>query len=84
MFTKTKCIHCKMAKKLLNSYPASFTEINLDEQNKELCDELFHKTNYKYVPQIFIDGNFVGGSDNIQYLIKSGHFEKMIVKCLQR
>jgi len=74
MVSKSKCKACKKAKKLLNQLAVktgispSFFEIDaLDRKSKKaLMKFLLAKTGVSTVPQIWINGRFVGGNDDIQ------------------
>jgi glutaredoxin 3 len=68
IWSKDKCIFCDMAKDKLKKLSISFEERNI---NKEWTkdDMLSMVPNAKTVPQIFINGVYVGGyTDLMAYL----------------
>jgi len=84
--SKTSCKSCTKAKKLLNrlviktgSFPSVFEVDTLDRKVKKgLMKYLFAKTGIKTVPQIWINGRFVGGNDDIQKLHREGRLVSRI------
>ena len=64
IITKPDCPYCKKAKALLNEKGFSFDEITLE---KEMPISTFKAlTNASTVPQVFIDGELIGGSDDLE------------------
>jgi len=76
IYTWSYCPYCKMAKNLLKSLNLDFKEINVE--NSEKLKKLKEKTNYKTVPQIFINDKFIGGFDNLFKLKESGELENIL------
>ena len=68
VYTRPTCIWCIRAKELLNSKGIPFK--NLDINDDELRKELKVKApGIKTIPQIFKDGNRIGGyEDLVEYL----------------
>lgn len=60
IYTTSHCPFCVRAKSLLKSYNIDFVEHNLDGKEDEL-KALKDRTGLRTVPQIFIDGQLVGG-----------------------
>jgi thioredoxin reductase (NADPH) len=78
MYTKTVCPFCDRAKALLGSKGVTWREINLDEY-PEQRDEMIRKSNgQRTVPQIFVNGVGLGGSDEIHELDRQGKLDKII------
>ena len=66
IYTKDLCIWCDRAKGLLNAHSIDFNEIDLSENDKRAK---FYKNignNVKTVPQIFIDGQRIGGYQDLR------------------
>ena len=66
IYTKDLCIWCDRAKGLLNAHSIDFNEIDLSENDKRAK---FYKNignNVKTVPQIFIDGQRIGGYHDLR------------------
>ncbi len=74
IYTKTTCPHCTTAKRLLEAEGVEYTEINL-EQHPGQVQPLIERTNYRKVPQIFIDDKFIGGNSDLQLLVRSDEWE---------
>ncbi len=71
------CPYCSRAKSLLKRKGAAFTEIDVtgDDEKREW---LIEKTGRRTVPQIFIDGVSVGGSDDIHALDREGKLDALL------
>jgi glutaredoxin 3 len=74
VYSKTTCPHCTRAKDLLKAEGIAFEEINLD-QHPNQTQPLIERTNYRKVPQIFINDKFIGGNSELQLLAKSDEWE---------
>jgi glutaredoxin 3 len=78
IYTKFMCPYCARAKKLLEAKGVDYeeTEISMDAGKRE---EMIQRANGRTtVPQIFIDGRHVGGSDDLAELERSGRLEPML------
>ncbi len=65
MFAGPKCPYCARAKDLLNEKGLTFTE--RDISNPEILSELKERfPRQKSIPQIFIDGEHIGGYDDLR------------------
>ena len=68
IYTKGYCPYCARAKALLDDIRQSYTEFKVDEQ-PELREQMIERANGGYtVPQIFIDGQHIGGCDDMMAL----------------
>lgn len=76
IYTKSTCPHCVTAKNTLKAEGVEFEEVNL-EQNPGQVQPLIERTNYRKVPQIFINDNFIGGNSDLQQLIKTPRWEDL-------
>ncbi|KAF9011433.1 glutaredoxin [Cyathus striatus] len=69
IFSKSYCPYCKSAKKLFaDKYPTVKTTVyELDERDdgSEIQDYLYEKTGQRTVPNVFITGKHIGGSDDL-------------------
>ena len=61
IYTKDYCPFCPRVKNSLTSNKVEFKQIRVDEDPKGYM-ELKEKTNHQTVPQIFVDGQFIGGA----------------------
>lgn len=58
------CYYCEKAKNYLDETEKPYTVINYDkndEDYKERVDKLIKITNHRKFPQIFVNGEFIGG-----------------------
>ena len=77
IYTKGTCPACDLAKKILNDKGASFEEFKMDEKLDEL-NELKAKTGHQTVPQIFINGEFIGGCSDLMKLNEDKKLDPML------
>jgi len=78
IYTSDLCPFCARAKNLLNNKGATFTEFNVD-MNPALRIEMTKRAQGRTsVPQIFFDGNLIGGSDDLAALEVSGELEALL------
>ncbi|HEY5710991.1 MAG TPA: glutaredoxin 3 [Allosphingosinicella sp.] len=78
IYTKLFCGYCARAKMLLAEKGVEFEEIDLTmggPQRAEMIDRAGGRTT---VPQIFIDGKHVGGSDDLFALDRDGRLDPML------
>ncbi len=64
IYTTTWCPYCKAAKRLLKSKNIPFEEINIEEEGISR-EKLAGITGGRTVPQIVLNGEFIGGYDNL-------------------
>ncbi len=77
IYTAHRCGFCVMAKRLLDSKNALYTEINVDEQ-VGMREEMMRKTQRRTVPQIYIGDLHVGGFDDLNALNKAGKLDPLL------
>ncbi len=66
IYTKDFCIWCDRAKDLLNSHSIDFNEINISDDDTRTKFYENIGNNVKTVPQVFIDGERVGGYQDLR------------------
>ena len=72
------CPYCISAKKLLRRKGVKFTEIDVTF-NPELRAEMTRKAGGRHtVPQIFINGQHVGGCDDLYALEEAGKLDPLL------
>lgn len=72
------CGYCSRAKRLLSSKGVEFTEYDV-LADSSLRDEMQKRAPGSYtVPQVFIDGVPVGGSDDIHDLDRQGKLDALL------
>ncbi|MDP8994450.1 MAG: glutaredoxin 3 [Pseudomonadota bacterium] len=78
IYTKLMCPYCARAKKLLDSKGVAYEEIEISFDGAKR-QEMMARANGRYtVPQIFIDGRHVGGSDDLAALDRSGRLDPLL------
>lgn len=77
MYSTDYCPYCAKARELLNKKNISFTEIRIDLQ-PELRDEMIAKSGRHTVPQIFINGQAIGGCDDLYALEDQGKLNQLL------
>lgn len=77
IYTKATCPYCHRAKALLNSKSASFDEIAIDG-DADKREKMIARSGRSTVPQIFIDGQHVGGCDDLHALDARGGLDPLL------
>ena len=78
IYTTSICAYCDRAKQLLRKHNLSFEEINVSSNILKREEMLKRSNGRQTVPQIFINGNHVGGCDDLYALDKAGRLSPMI------
>ena len=78
IYTSMFCGYCIRAKKLLNQKGVSFTEqdVTADKNGRTLMTS--RAGGRTSVPQIFINGDHIGGCDELFTLERSGTLDKLL------
>ena len=78
IYTGPVCIFCDWAKALLEKKGVPFKEIYIGDDQKKM-EEMMKKANgLRTVPQIFIDGQHIGGNDKLQALERKGKLNSIL------
>jgi glutaredoxin 3 len=77
VYTTRICGYCALAKALLTKRGVPFEEVDVTRDEAQRT-WLVKATGQKTVPQIFIDGEPIGGSDELHELDASGELEKLL------
>lgn len=77
MYSTDVCPYCVRAKMLLQRRGIPFEEINVSNDHEKRM-WLVKATGRRTVPQIFIHGQSIGGSDELHALDRSGELQKML------
>lgn len=82
IFSWSWCPFCKKARELLDDAGVEYETIKIDRQddNVNLQNALVYKTGYRKVPNIFIDGQHIGGHDSLKAALESGKLKEMLDK----
>ena len=77
IYTKNNCPYCDFAKKLLTEKKISFDEIAVDTGSEKRI-EMEKLSGRRTVPQIFIQGQSIGGYDDLSALAQSGKLDTLL------
>lgn len=74
VWSKDNCFYCEMAKNLLNDLSVTFEERNISQGSwtKEQLQEAAPDS--KTVPQIWLQGKYIGGFDELRTYIEQTGF----------
>ncbi len=78
IYSSDFCPYCARAKALLRKKGMSFTEIDVISSPQRRAEMRDRAGGRNTVPQIFIDGQHVGGCDDIHALDASGKLNPML------
>lgn len=77
IYSRTSCVYCSLAKRLLKDRGLAFREIDLTAQ-PDIERELVARTGHRTVPQVFIDDRFIGGYAELAALNTRGQLTSML------
>ena len=78
IYSSVWCPFCYRAKRLLDQKGVGYKEIEVSD-NPNLKSEMLSRSDGRYtVPQIFIDGKGIGGSDELAALDEKGKLDAML------
>lgn len=77
IYTLPFCGYCHRAKALLSSKGVTFTEIDVME-TPGARQEMERRSGGRTVPQVFIDGRAIGGSDQLAALDRTGELDSLL------
>lgn len=78
IYTTTVCPYCVKAKRLLDAKDVDYVEHNLTGKDAEREDLVRKSGGMRTVPQIFINGQHIGGCDNLYELEEKGELDKLL------
>ena len=78
IYTKAWCGYCLRAKQLLESKGVPFEEYDITMGGAKHAEMLERKPDAFTVPQIFIDGRGIGGSDDLARLDRDGQLDTLL------
>jgi glutaredoxin 3 len=77
VYTRQFCGYCASAKALLDKKGVSYVEHDATGK-PELREEMISKSGRNTFPQIFIDGQHVGGCDDLYALDRAGKLDPLL------
>lgn len=78
IYTTPMCPYCWRAKRLLDGKNVDYTEIDLWREKARREEMMERADGRTSVPQIFIDGNAIGGSDELAALEQAGKLDALL------
>ena len=78
IYTKAFCGYCVRAKRLLEAKGADYEEFDITFGGPKRAEVLQRAKGRATVPQIFIDGHHVGGSDDLYALEGEGRLDPLL------
>ena len=78
IYTKDYCPYCVKAKKLLEIKKQQFKEIDITHDPDEAVKLVEKAGGRRTVPQIFINGQHVGGCDDLYALNEKGDLDRLL------
>ena len=77
IYTTGYCAYCYRAKVLLSKKNVRFTEIDVSDRS-DLRTWLVETSGQRTVPQIFVNGQSIGGFDELAGLERAGKLDAML------
>jgi glutaredoxin 3 len=77
IYSSAWCPYCYAAKRLLSAKGVSFEEIDVDD-TRARAEMIQRAGGRRTVPQIFVDGQHVGGFDDLSALDRAGKLDSML------
>ncbi len=78
IYSTTYCPYCTRAKALMDAKDLDYTEIDVTGDDAARLALVEKSGGRKTVPQIFINGQSVGGYDDLRALEESGKLDEML------
>ena len=78
IYTKMFCGYCVRAKRLLDSKGVDFTEYDITMDGAKRDEMRERAPGAMTVPQVFIDGRPIGGSDDLAALEREGKLDSLL------
>lgn len=79
IYTQSSCPFCIRAKGILAELELPYTEYEVS-YDREKAAEMISRSQRYTVPQIFVDDQSIGGSDELFELVESGEFFSLLNK----
>jgi glutaredoxin 3 len=77
VYSTDPCPYCSRAKALLQARGVAYEEINL-AKDPDGRVELAHKTGMMTFPQVIVDGELIGGFNELQAADASGRLQELL------
>jgi glutaredoxin 3 len=80
VYTQKVCPYCTRAKALLNRKGVTFEEIDVTEDTELRAKMIERAGGRRTVPEIFINGQIVGGFDDLKALDDAGRLDALLAQ----
>ncbi|XP_009590097.1 uncharacterized protein LOC107776599 [Nicotiana tabacum] len=82
IFSKSYCPYCKRAKHIFNELQEQpfVVELDLRDDGGRIQDVLLDLVGRSTVPQVFVNGKHIGGSEDLQNAVKNGQLQSLLKK----
>lgn len=77
VYSKSYCPYCRRTKGTLSKLALTFTEYEISN-NSQQAAEMRQRSGRKTVPQIFINDQHIGGSDEFHLALKNGALDDLL------
>ncbi|MBV8118397.1 MAG: glutaredoxin 3 [Alphaproteobacteria bacterium] len=78
MYTTMFCPYCSRARAVLRGKGAAFVDIDIAEDPERRAEMIERAGGRTTVPQIFIDGEHIGGCDDLIALDRAGKLDRKL------
>ncbi|HUN49698.1 MAG TPA: glutaredoxin 3 [Candidatus Sulfotelmatobacter sp.] len=78
LYTTMMCPYCYRAKQLLEDKGVAYTEIDVGMDADKRAEMTERSGGRRTVPQIFVDGAHIGGSDDLYALERAGKLDALL------
>ena len=78
LYTTMFCPYCSRARSLLQRKGVSFDDIDVMMDDDRRAEMVKRAGGRRTVPQIFIDGRYIGGSDELAALDRDGKLDPLL------
>ncbi|HVH74107.1 MAG TPA: glutaredoxin 3 [Stellaceae bacterium] len=80
MYTTSWCPYCMRARALLRHKRVEFSEFDVEEEPDRRREMVCRAGGRTSVPQIFINGEHIGGSDELAALDRAGRLDEKLAR----
>ena len=78
IYTSPLCGYCHAAKRLLSQKGITFSEIDVFRDPSRKPEMIQRANGGRTVPQIFVDGEHIGGCDDLYALDRAGRLDDLL------
>ena len=78
VYSGPNCPYCDRAKMLLKKKGAAFDDVNVRTDENRLAEMMEKSNGKRTIPQIFINGQHIGGCDDLYALDAAGKLDPLL------